>query len=159
MDTLKINFENLRKDNWTKQETKNVQLVTEFVQLLMNDHDFDTVIKKFRNPYYLQHNRAIPDGMDALVKYVKNFSKKFPDYTYDVKHMYADGDFVIFHSQITTHKKHRGNAKKGFNVHDTWRIENNLIVEHWDSLQPMNVFLRFYYWLVGGKISNSNGVY
>ncbi|MEO1054385.1 MAG: nuclear transport factor 2 family protein [Bacteroidota bacterium] len=159
MDTIKISFDTLKKDSWSDEEVKNVSLVIDFVQLLMNDHDFDNVLKKFGNRHYHQHNRSIPDGIDALVKYIKGFSKKFPDYAYDVKHIYADGDYVIFHSQITTNKKDRGNDKKGINVHDTWRIENNQIVEHWDSLQPMNVFMRFYFWLTGGKIANFNGVY
>lgn len=159
MNTIKINLEKLKKENWSDQEVLNVELVVDFVQQLMNNHDFDGVLKKFGNPYYKQHNRSIPDGMESLVKYVKDFTKRFPDYAYDVKHIYADGDFVIFHSQITTSEKDRGNDKKGFNASDTWRIQNNQIVEHWDSLQPMNGFLRFIFWLIGGKIANTNGVY
>ncbi len=159
MDTINISFEQLRKDNWSIGETRNVQLVLDFVQLLMNNHEFSRVLKKFGNPHYRQHNRSIPDGMEALVKYVQDFTRRFPDYSYDVKHVYADGEYVIFHSQITTNKKDRGNDSKGFNVCDTWRIENGQIVEHWDSLQPMNGFLRLYFWLIGGKIANRNGVY
>lgn len=159
MDTIKIDFDKLKKDSWSEGETKNVQLIISFVQQLMNDHNFDNVLKEFGNSYYTQHNRNIPDGMEALVQYVKDFVKRYPDYTYDVKHIYADGDFVIFHSQITTKKKDRGNDHKGINVSDTWRIENGLIVEHWDSLQAMSGFLRFFFWLIGGKIANKNGVY
>ena len=159
MDTIKINFEKLKKDSWSDKETENVKLLVDFVQQLMNNHNFDKVLREFGNPYYKQHNRSIPDGMEALIHYVKNFCKRFPDYAYDVKHIYADGDFVIFHSQITTSKKHRGNDKKGINVSDTWKIENNQIVEHWDSLQPMNGFLRFFFWIIGGRIANSNSPY
>jgi len=159
MKTTVISFDKLKKDSWSDREIQNIQLVIDFIQMLMNDHDFNNVLKKFNNPYYRQHNRSIPDGMEALIKYVKDYVKRFPDYSYDVKHIYADGDFVIFHSQITTHIKDRGNDTKGFNVIDTWKIENNQIVEHWDSLQPMNGFLRFFFWLIGGKIANNNGVY
>ena len=159
MDTLKISFDHLKKDSWSDQEIKNVRLVIDFIQQLMNNHDFDAVLTKFGNPHYQQHNRSIPDGMEALINYVKDFTRRFPDYTYDVKHIYADGDYVIFHSQITTRKKDRGNDKKGFNVIDTWKIENDQIVEHWDALQPMDGFLRFIFWLIGGKVANKNGVY
>ncbi len=158
-DTINLSFDKLKKENWSRQQIKNAKLVLDFVQQLMNNHDFDNVTKSFGNPHYRQHNRGIPDGMDALIKYVKNFTKQFPDYAYDVKHIYADGDYVIFHSQITTRKKDRGNDKRGINVIDTWRIENGQIVEHWDALQPMNAFMRFYFWLTGGKIANKNGVY
>lgn len=159
MDTLKISFDHLKKDSWSDQETKNVRLVIDFIQQLMNNHNFDAVLMKFGNPHYQQHNRGIPDGMEALINYVKDFTRRFPDYTYDVKHIYADGDYVIFHSQITTRKKDRGNDKKGLNVIDTWKIENDQIVEHWDALQPMDGFLRFVFWLIGGKVANKNGVY
>lgn len=159
MDIIQINFDRLKKDNWSTQETKNAQLLVDFIQQLMNNHNFDSVLQNFGNPYYKQHNRNIPNGMEALIKYVKDFTKRFPEYAYDVKHIYADGDFIIFHSQITTRKKDRGNDKKGINVIDTWKIENNQIIEHWDALQPMNGFLRFIFWLTGGKIANMNGVY
>ena len=47
----------------------------------------------------------------------------------------------------------------GINVSDTWRLENGQIVEHWDSLQAMNAFTRFLFFMIGGKIANKNGVY
>jgi predicted SnoaL-like aldol condensation-catalyzing enzyme len=158
-DTLKIDFQLLKKDSWSNQEEKNVRLLIDFVQHLMNNHNFDYVKKNFSNNVYLQHNRSIPDGMDALVEYVKDFAKKYPDYTYDVRHIYADGDFVIFHSQATIKAKHRGNDKKGLNIIDTWRIVDGKIVEHWDALQPMDGSMRLFTWLTGGKIKNNNGVY
>ncbi len=159
MGTIQINFDALKKDSWSEQEAANVKLVISFVQQLMNNHDFDYVAEKFGNEVYKQHNRGIPDGMAALIKYVSNFAKSNPDYTYDVKHIYADGDFVIFHSHATIKASHRGNDSKGLNIIDTWRIENGQIAEHWDALQPMDGFMRFYNLLTGGKVQHSNGVY
>ncbi len=159
MGTIQINFDSLKKEHWTAQETENARLLVSFVQQLMNDHDFDSVRKNFGNPDYRQHNRAIPDGMDALLEYVRAFTKRFPDYAYDVKHIHVDGDSVIFHSHVTINARHRGNEKKGLNIIDIWKIENGNIVEHWDSLQPMDAFMRFYNWMTGGAIRNNNGVY
>lgn len=154
-----INFEALYKSHWTELELNNVKLVSGFVQSLMNDHEFEKVLEVYGNQHYLQHNRGIADGMHALVEYVKSYTKRFPDYSYDVKRIHADQDHVIFHSHITTTRKDRGNDHKGINVTDTWRIENQQIVEHWDSLQPIDGFMRFFFWLVGGKEANSNGVF
>ena len=159
MDTMQVDFESLRKDHWSAEEVRNVELVVGFVQKLMNDHDFDGVLAEFGNPHYRQHNRSIPDGMDALVKYVKDVAKRFPDYAYDVKRINADGDYVIFHSHITTSRKDRGNDRRGINAFDTWRIADGQIVEHWDSLQAINGFMRFFFWMVGGRIANTNGVF
>lgn len=159
METLKVNLEKLKKQTWTDQELRNVELASSFIEKLMNEHDFQYVLDHFDNSRYKQHNRGIPDGVKNLVKYVEGFVKRWPDYTYDVKRIHADGDYVIFHSHITTNKKDRGNDAKGFNASDTWKIENYEIVEHWDSLQPMNGFMRFFFWLIGGRVANRNGVY
>jgi predicted SnoaL-like aldol condensation-catalyzing enzyme len=159
MAILKINYDELKKDSWSEQEQKNVKLVIDFIQNLMNNHDFGYIRKTFGNNPYVQHNRSIPDGMEGLVKYVEGFVKRFPEYTYDVKHAYADGNYVIFQSQATSSAKQRGNDGKGFNIFDTWKIENGQIADHWDALQPMDGLMRFVNLLSGGKVKNSNGVY
>lgn len=159
MNTIQIDYNRLKRDHWSDKEAQNVRLAVDFVQNLMNNHNFDYVTKEFGNDVYTQHNRAIPDGMSNLISYVENFAKSNSDYTYDVKHAYADGDFVIFHSQATINDKHRGNDQKGLNIIDIWKIKNGQIVEHWDALQPMDGFMRFYNLLTGGKIRNENGVY
>ena len=159
MATLQVNFDALKKDNWSEQEVKNVKLIVDFIQHLMNDHDFDYVTEKFGDHNYTQHNRAIPDGMPGLIKYVKDFADSNPDYTYDVKHIYADGDFVIFHSHATIRAAHRGDDNKGLNIIDIWLVKDGQVAHHWDALQPMDGFMRFYNLLTGGKIRNTNGVY
>ncbi|MEM7132968.1 MAG: nuclear transport factor 2 family protein [Chloroflexota bacterium] len=159
MDTLKVNLESLKKDNWSNQELENVKLIVDFVQHLMNNHDFDYVMKTFNNDSYIQHNRGIPDGISGLVDLLKQLTKRYPDYVYDVRHIFADGDYVTFHSHATLNKNHRGNDKKGLNIMDTWKIEDGKIVEHWDALQPIDGFMRFYTLLTGGAIRNTNGVF
>lgn len=159
MEVLKISSDLMKKPNWSEQETKNVAVVADFIQHLMNDHDFEYVRKTYGNNPYVQHNRNITDGMEALVSYVERFAKRYPDYTYDVKHIYVDGNMVIFHSHATTKKKHRGNDKKGLNIIDTWKVEDGKIADHWDAVQPMSGFMRFFVMMTGGKIRNTNGVY
>ena len=138
---------------------ENAELITDFVQHLMNNHDFDYIMNIYNDDAYIQHNRSIPNGIEGLISYVKQFAKSFPDFAYDVKHIYADGDYITFQSHATINKKHRGNDKKGLNIHDTWKIQDNVIVEHWDSIQPIDGFMRFYAWLTGGNIRNKNGVF
>ena len=159
MDTISLNFEVLKKDHWSEQETQNARLLLDFIQLLMNNHDFENVLKRFGNDQYRQHNRNIPDGFPALVDYVRAFAKQYPDYAYDVKRIQTDGDEVTFHSHVTTRKKDRGNDKKGLNIIDTWKVVDGQIVEHWDAIQPLDAFMRFYIFMAGGKIRNSNGVF
>lgn len=158
-DKLTIDLQSLQKPGWTKQELENATLITDFVQNLMNNHDFNYILENYNDSSYTQHNRNLPDKITGLVGFLKEFVEDYPDYTYDVKHIYVDGDYVIFHSHATLKKDHRGNDEKGMNIIDTWRLENGRIVEHWDSIQALDGFMRFYSLISGGNIENDNGVF
>jgi len=158
-DKLDINLKLLQKSNWTDKELANATVITDFVQNLMNNHNFDYILENYNDSSYVQHNRNLPDKVTGLVGFLKEFVKDYPSYTYDVKHIYVDGDFVTFHSHATLDEDDRGNDTKGMNIIDTWHIENGKIVEHWDSIQGLDTFMRFYSLINGGDIQNTNGVF
>ncbi|UTW47944.1 nuclear transport factor 2 family protein [Bacterioplanoides sp. SCSIO 12839] len=158
-DTIQIDLAALQKANWTEQEQKNAEVITDFVQNLMNNHNFEYVLEHYNDSAYTQHNRNLPDKVTGLVGFLQEFVEDYPDYSYDVKHIYVDGDYVIFHSHATLNKDDRGNDGKGMNIIDTWRLENGRIVEHWDSIQALDGFMRFYSLISGGDIRNDNGVF
>lgn len=154
-----INLDTLKKDNWNATEQQNAALVVEFVQLIMNDHDFDQVLSRFGSQPYRQHNRSMTDGISGVVKSVSDLCKQSPEFSYDVKHIYVDGENVILHSHATLKRKHRGDDKQGFNIMDVWKVVDGKIVEHWDTVQPMSFSMRMYMLVTGGAIRNDNGVY
>lgn len=155
-NTPQINFDNYAQSHWTDQESKNVKVVTDFFQHLMNEHDFEYTLKNFGGGSYIQHNRAIPNQMEGLVDYVKTMVKRFPEYSFDVKKVYADGDYVLLHSHATFKAKHRGNEKKGFIITDTFKLKDGKLAEHWDAIQPIDFFSRMIMLLTGGTIGNNN---
>jgi len=149
----------LDSPTWNETERSNVRTMAEFVQLLMNNHDFDAVREGFSTGTYIQHNRSIPDGIDGLIGYVGQLVKRFPDYSYDVRQIVASGDVVIFHSHATLKVEHRGDESKGFNIFDMWRLEEGKIADHWDSLQALDFSARLITLTGGGKVRNTNGVF
>ena len=155
----RIDANPLMKAHWTEQEQANVQLMVEFIQLLMNDHNFAAVEERFSTGSYVQHNRAIPDGISGLVGYLRGLTKRFPEYAYDVKRISADGDEVTFHSHATMKAAHRGDDTQGFNIIDTWRIVDGQIADHWDAVQPLPFSMRLFVLLTGGRDRNGNGVF
>ncbi len=159
METLTIELEELGRASWSTEEARNAALVADFVGLLMNTHDFEALRRRFGSSIYTQHNHGIADGLEGVIDTVGDLVKRFPDYGYDVKHILVDGDTVIFHSHATLRKSHRGNARKGFNITDRWRVVDGEIVEHWDSIQPMDLFARFYALVSGSRVRNGNGTY
>ncbi len=155
----RIDINKLRKEHWTPQETENVEVVVDFFQHLMNEHNFEYTLSTFGGGTYVQHNRAIPNNITGLVGYVKNMVKRFPEYSFDVKSIYVDGDYVVLHSHTTLKSKHRGNEKKGFIITDTFRLENGQLVEHWDAIQPIDLFTRILFLMIGGQVKNSNSTF
>ena len=107
MESLKIDLEKLRKDTWTEEEYENAALVLDFVQNIMNDHNFNYVRERFGNHRYKQHNQSMKDGLSGVLKTVSDFTKNYPDFSYDVKHVYVDGGYVTLHSHATAKKKHK----------------------------------------------------
>lgn len=159
MNPLAVEINAQQRPGWTEQERQNVALVTDFMQHLMNEHDFAYVKQQFGQHNYVQHNPTMTDEIQGVINTVSRLVKQYPDYSYDVKRIFADGDHVSFHSHVTMNKAHRGNDKKGFNIMDTWRIQDGQIVEHWDAIQPLDWFMRMYVWLTGGARRNGNGVF
>lgn len=149
----------LKKAHWTLGQTENAKMVVEFVQASMNDHDYERVLNTFGDQPYKQHNRSMKDGITGVVGALEGLTKKFPEFSYDVKHVYVDGDYVTLHSHATMKVKHRGNDKQGFNIVDTWKVEDGKLVEHWDAVQALSFPMRIYSLLTGGAIRNSNGVF
>lgn len=154
--TPQIELNKHMQEHWEPQEKENVAVVVDFFQRLMNEHDFEYTSKKYGGGSYTQHNRAIPNEISGLVSYVKNMTKRFPEYSFDVKRIYADAEFVILHSHTTMKAKHRGNEKKGFIITDTFRLKNGQLAEHWDAIQPIDFFSRFLMLVTGGTIGNNN---
>lgn len=155
----KIEIKELSKETWTESERRNVEVVVDFFQHLMNQHDFDYILKSYGDNSYVQHNRNIPNGISGLVGYVKNLSKRFPEYSYAAKSIYSDGDYVILHSHVTMKKKHRDNERKGFIITDTFRLKDGKLAEHWDAIQPIDLFSRMIMLMSGGRISNKNSTF
>ncbi len=159
MTAATIDLAALDNPTWDETERSNVRTMADFVQLLMNDHDFDAVRERFSTGTYVQHNRSIPDGIDGLIGYVSQLVKRFPDYSYDVRQIVASGDRVIFHSHATLKSEHRGDESRGFNIFDMWRLEDGKIANHWDSLQALDFSSRLIALAGGGRIKNDNGVF
>ncbi len=156
---MKIDIEQLKLEHWTSEEQDNVAIITDLLQKLMNDHDFEYIQKTYGSHRYLQHNLTMPDGISGVVQTVSDIVKRSPEYCYDVKYIMASKNMVMTHTHMTVNAKNRGNKNKGFIITDRWRIENGEIVEHWDALQPLSKLFRFAVWIGGRKLKNSNELF
>jgi predicted SnoaL-like aldol condensation-catalyzing enzyme len=82
---------------------------------------------------YRQHNPLIGDGMEGLSKFVVLLKASRPNAHGEIKRVFADGDYVILHSQWHG----LSDSPRGEAVVDIYRSENGKVVEHWGVIQPI----------------------
>jgi len=83
---------------------------------------------------YIQHNPEVPNGSDALKGLISMLGES-GNFKADFARVISDGDLVAFHG------RYEGFGPKPMISFDVFRIQDGLIVEHWDNLieeQPAN---------------------
>lgn len=106
-------------------EEENKATVLEAFHTLFNKRDY-TAAEKFWSPQYIQHSAHIEPGREGLFDLVKRLP---PTLKYEPGIIVADGDFVIVHGRFS------GFQPVNWIAADILRIENGILVEHWDVIQ------------------------
>jgi predicted SnoaL-like aldol condensation-catalyzing enzyme len=107
-------------------ESKNKALVLEAFDTLFNKRDY-AAAERFWSPNYIQHSTHIAPGREGLLNLIKSIP---PTLKYEPGTIVAEGDFVIVHGRFS-----------GFGAPVNWiaadivRIQNGVLVEHWDVIQ------------------------
>lgn len=109
----------------TLQE-KNKALVLEAFDTLFNKRDY-AAAERYWSPRYIQHSAHIEPGREGLFNLIKSIP---PSLRYEPGTIVAEGDFVIVHGRYS------GIGQPvNWIVADIVRIENGILVEHWDVIQ------------------------
>lgn len=108
------------------------EVVEEFSDLLFQQKKVRQAFERWVHPDYIQHKSTLPDGREAVIGFLENLLERFPDRTFTIHRMIASDDLVAvhYHSQASP-------DDLGFAVVDIFRVENCLLVEHWDVVQPV----------------------
>src|SRR6476646_4066156 len=108
------------------KESRNKAIVLRAFDALFNKRDY-AAAERFWSPHYIQHSAHIKPGREGLFDLVKGLPSTL---RYEPGVIVADGDFVIVHGRFS-----------GFGQPVSWiaadilRIEDGLLVEHWDVIQ------------------------
>ena len=109
----------------TTQE-RNKALVLEAFDALFNRRDY-AAAERFWSPSYIQHSAHIAPGREGLFTLVRGLPATLK---YEPGVIVADGDFVIVHGRFS-----RFGAPANWIVADILRIEDGILIEHWDVIQ------------------------
>ena len=111
--------------NQTIQE-KNKALVLEAFDTIFNKRDYEAA-ERFWSPNYIQHSAHIEPGRDGLFNLIKSLP---PTLKYESGTIAAEGDFVIVHGRFSDF-----GLPANWIAADIVRIEDGILVEHWDVIQ------------------------
>jgi predicted SnoaL-like aldol condensation-catalyzing enzyme len=107
-------------------EEKNKALVLRAFDTLFNKREYATA-ERFWSPQYIQHSAHIAPGRDGLFDLIKSIP---PTLQYEPGTIVAEGNFVIVHGRFSGF-----GAPVNWIAADILRIEDGLLVEHWDVIQ------------------------
>jgi predicted SnoaL-like aldol condensation-catalyzing enzyme len=108
-----------------KTTERNKRIVLEAFDTLFNKRDY-AAAEKYWSPDYIQHSAHIERGREGLFNLVKSLP---PTLKYEPGTIIADGDFVIVHGRFS------GFQPVNWIAADILRIEDGILVEHWDVIQ------------------------
>jgi len=109
----------------------NREIVTRFVNLFCGHHVREAFMT-YVAPGYIQHNPLAADGRDAAIAALEPFFASQPNMRCEIQRILVDGNLAAVHYRLRMNPADRGAA-----VVDILRLENGMIVEHWDVFQPV----------------------
>ena len=107
------------------------QLVHDYIEVVVNGRQFDR-IDEFVAEDVIQRNPNLPNGRDALRQFWEGFLGAVPEARITVVRSISDGTMVWEHALFQ-----RTPDDPGIAAVDIYRVENGLIVEHWDVVQEI----------------------
>jgi len=127
------------------KKSPKVAIALGYLDGVWNQHKPVETFAKFVAPDEI-HYPGKPGGHNpnGLAKFLEGY----PNFKYEFKHVYVDGDYVIVHSLITgcpgigtmVNSSQPGvepKPKVGDEVVDIFHIRNGKIVEQWDTVEPI----------------------
>jgi predicted SnoaL-like aldol condensation-catalyzing enzyme len=109
----------------------NKQTVLEFYNKGVNQKDF-TVASAYLDPAFKHHNPARSGGIEGFKAFLSSLREKHPNAHFEIKRVFADGDYVITHVHAMLDPGAKGTA-----VVDIYKLGNGRILEHWDVRQDI----------------------
>ncbi|MGO3885330.1 MAG: nuclear transport factor 2 family protein, partial [Mycetocola sp.] len=116
----------------TEQEQQNAALVTNFFTQVFVDGEYRQAADRFLSEDYIQHSPEVAGGAEGFISGMGGFLDATPELSVSVKRVLAEGDLVLVHSHMVNAPGEQGSA-----VMDIFRVEDDVIAEHWDAVQAV----------------------
>lgn len=117
-------------------EERNKAVVLRYMQEVVNGRNLD-LLDEIMAEDWVAHNPGEQNGRENLKKFFAGMFAQYPEVYADVKRIVAEGNLVFVQSHYTGRKQDRGDdwAPGSGAAADIFRLEDGVIVKHWDVLQ------------------------
>ncbi|SEG14871.1 Predicted SnoaL-like aldol condensation-catalyzing enzyme [Nonomuraea solani] len=88
------------------------------------------ILRTLLHEGFVEHSPGNPSGREAFIEFIAQAPVTGSRLV--LKRVIADDEYAVVHYHMVPPGDERGVA-----VVDIWRLENGLITEHWDVLQPV----------------------
>jgi predicted SnoaL-like aldol condensation-catalyzing enzyme len=113
----------------TPASPSNREIIVDFARLFYQEGAVREAFEHYVHPEYIQHNPGIPDGRENAIRLLAPMWQR-PDFTTEVLRILVDGNYAALHIRADN-----GPGKPKAAVMDLYRLQDGLIVEHWDVIQ------------------------
>lgn len=111
-------------------EERNKETIRRFYQEFFNDHIVESAVRYVKEDY-IQHNPGVEQGREGLMRAFAGKFETDPDFRLDIQMVIVEKDMTaVYLKNVDTD----GNTK--CRVVDIYRLEDGMLAEHWDVLQP-----------------------
>jgi len=117
----------------TAQEQANLDIVMGLFEKVLRPLD-STHVDEFISPDYIQHSPLAEPGVQPLKDFLDFVHAESPEASQTIHRTFVDGDHVVLHYHVRRFPEDPGMA-----VVDIFRVEDGMVVEHWDVLQEVVV--------------------
>ncbi len=109
----------------------NKAVVASFVDDVLVNGRGETMTKYVSTETYIQHNPLVGDGIEGVGAFMTQMAEAGTPMVYKYVHkILGQGNFVVSYCLAQM-------GDDDFAVFDLFRLEDGLIVEHWDAMEPL----------------------
>ena len=116
---------------YAARTARNREAFLDFVRLYYDEMKVREAFERYVHVDYMQHNPAVIDGREAAIAHVEGLLA-LPTVSMDVRRLLVDGDYAVAHLI-----GRQGPDDPGHALMNIFRMEDGIIVEHWDVAQKV----------------------
>ena len=131
MNTRTATMSEAATSEYAARTAANRAAFLDFVRLYYDEMKVREAFELYVHPDYMQHNPAVTDGREAAIAHLEGLLAR-ATVSMDVRRLLVDGDYAVAHLI-----GRQGPEDPGHALMNIFRMEDGVIVEHWDVAQPV----------------------